>query len=58
MKRVILCINRYIPVGILETLPQKINEKPPHYFGRNDLETMMSSGNCGDWIKLRSAQIE
>lgn len=46
---------RYIPIGLLEVLPQKINERPPYYFGRNDLETLMASPNCGDWIKLRYA---
>lgn len=44
---------RYIPVGLLEQLPQKINERPPYYIGRNDLETLMSSPNCGDWVKIR-----
>ena len=43
---------RYIPV-VLERLPQKINEKPPYYVGRNDLETLMASGNCADWVKIR-----
>ncbi|XP_061186084.1 tRNA-dihydrouridine(47) synthase [NAD(P)(+)]-like [Saccostrea echinata] len=43
---------RYIPVGLLEQMPQKINERPPYYIGRNDLETLMSSPNCGDWVKL------
>lgn len=43
---------RYIPVGILERLPQKVNERPPHYKGRNDLETLMASGNCEDWIEI------
>lgn len=43
---------RYIPVGLLERPPQKINERPPMYFGRNDLETLMASGNCSDWIKI------
>jgi tRNA-dihydrouridine synthase 3 len=43
---------RYVPVGLLETPPQKINERPPLYFGRNDLETLMASGNCADWIKI------
>ncbi|KAL4222916.1 tRNA-dihydrouridine(47) synthase [NAD(P)(+)]-like protein [Mactra antiquata] len=43
---------RYIPVGLLERLPQKINERPPYYQGRNDLETLMASPNCGDWIKI------
>lgn len=44
--------HRYIPVGVLERVPQRINEKPPHYFGRNDLETLMASSNCADWIKI------
>ncbi|KAI0231880.1 tRNA-dihydrouridine(47) synthase [NAD(P)(+)]-like [Lamellibrachia satsuma] len=43
---------RYIPVGVLERLPQRINEKPPYYVGRNDLETLMASGNCADWVKI------
>ena len=43
---------RYIPVGLLERPPQKINERPPKYFGRNDLETLMASPNCADWVKI------
>ncbi|XP_050425017.1 tRNA-dihydrouridine(47) synthase [NAD(P)(+)]-like [Adelges cooleyi] len=43
---------RYIPVGILECVPQKVNERPPNYRGRNDLETIMASGNCADWIEI------
>lgn len=43
---------RYVPVGLLERPPQKINERPPCYFGRNDLETLMASGSCTDWIKI------
>src|SRR6218665_954500 len=43
---------RYIPVGLLERLPQKINERPPKYCGRNDLETLMASPSCNDWIIL------
>lgn len=43
---------RYVPVGLLERPPQKINERPPAYFGRDDLETLMASGNCADWIKI------
>ncbi|KAH3719598.1 hypothetical protein DPMN_062449, partial [Dreissena polymorpha] len=38
-------LHRYIP----------INERPPYYQGRDDLETLMASPNCGDWIKIRSA---
>ncbi|XP_076095016.1 tRNA-dihydrouridine(47) synthase [NAD(P)(+)]-like [Mytilus galloprovincialis] len=43
---------RYIPVGVLESVPQKINQRPPKYIGRNDLETLLSSPNCGDWLKI------
>ena len=43
---------RYIPVGLLEVLPQKINERPPTFFGRNDLETLMASNQSSDWVKL------
>lgn len=32
---------RYVPVGLLEVMPQKINLRPPFFFGRNDLETLM-----------------
>ena len=48
-----MSVCRYIPVGLLERLPQRINERPPPYFGRNDLETLLSSGNCADWVKIR-----
>ncbi|KAJ3223314.1 tRNA-dihydrouridine(47) synthase [NAD(P)(+)]-like protein [Clydaea vesicula] len=43
---------RYVPVGLLEVLPQKINERPPPFFGRDDLESLMASPNCSDWIKI------
>jgi len=28
---------RYIPVGLLVRPPPRINERPPYFFGRNDL---------------------
>lgn len=43
---------RYIPVGLLENPPQKINERPPYYKGRDELETLMASPAASDWIKL------
>ncbi|XP_066525035.1 tRNA-dihydrouridine(47) synthase [NAD(P)(+)]-like [Hoplias malabaricus] len=43
---------RYIPVGLLERVPQKINERPPFYLGRDYLETLMASQHVGDWIKI------
>ncbi|MGH0133434.1 UNVERIFIED_CONTAM: hypothetical protein FKN15_032324 [Acipenser sinensis] len=43
---------RYIPVGLLEHVPQKLNERPPFYLGRDYLESLMASHNVGDWIKI------
>lgn len=46
-------LHRYIPVGLLERPPQKINERPPVFRGRDDLETKMASPNCAHWIEIR-----
>ncbi len=43
---------RYIPAGILEVLPQRINQQPPPFRGRSDLETLLSSSYVQDWIKV------
>lgn len=43
---------RYVPSGLLEHPPQRINERPDPYRGRDDLETLMASAKCSDWIKL------
>ncbi|XP_073438058.1 tRNA-dihydrouridine(47) synthase [NAD(P)(+)]-like isoform X1 [Dendrobates tinctorius] len=43
---------RYIPVGLLERIPQKLNERPPYYMGRDYMETLMASQNVNDWIKI------
>ena len=44
--------HRYIPVGLLEYLPAKINDRPEPWQGRNELETLMASSNYTDWIKI------
>ncbi|KAF7728017.1 tRNA-dihydrouridine(47) synthase [NAD(P)(+)]-like protein [Apophysomyces ossiformis] len=44
---------RYIPVGLLEVIPQKMNERAPPYQGRDELETLMASPKASDWVKLR-----
>ncbi|XP_077246489.1 FMN-linked oxidoreductases superfamily protein [Tasmannia lanceolata] len=43
---------RYIPVGLLEVIPQRLNWRPPSYFGRDDLETLMGSDSAADWIRI------
>lgn len=45
--------HRYIPIGLLEHLPPKINDRPPAYRGRDDMETLLASNNYKDWIKIR-----
>ncbi|CCX11323.1 hypothetical protein FPQ18DRAFT_292412 [Pyronema domesticum] len=43
---------RYVPIGILERLPPKINDRPPSWRGRSDLETLLGSHDYRDWIKI------
>ncbi|KPI82963.1 hypothetical protein ABL78_8015 [Leptomonas seymouri] len=45
-------LHRYVPVGLLERLPQRINERPPFYEGRDELETLMASDSVTDWIRI------
>jgi tRNA-dihydrouridine synthase 3 len=44
---------RYVPIGLLEHLPPQMNDRAPAYRGRNELETLLSSANYKDWIKIR-----
>jgi tRNA-dihydrouridine synthase 3 len=48
---------RYVPVGLLEHLPPNIQDRPPAFKGRDDLETLLASGNYKDWIKIRCVVI-
>lgn len=45
---------RYVPYGILKCPPQRLNERlPAHgYRGRDDLESLLSSNNGQDWVKI------
>ena len=45
-------LHRYIPVGLLEVVPQKLNWRPPLYKGRNDLETLFASDSASDWVSF------
>jgi tRNA-dihydrouridine synthase 3 len=44
--------HRYVPVGLLEVLPARINERAPPFVGRNDLETLLASPSAADWVKI------
>ncbi len=41
-------------MGVLERVPQKINERPPFYMGRDYMESLMASQHVDDWIQIRS----
>ena len=43
---------RYVPVGIMEHLPPRLQDRPPAWRGRNELETLLGSDNYLDWIKI------
>lgn len=45
--------HRYVPLGLLAHLPPSLQDRPPAYRGRDDLETLLASDNYLDWIKLR-----
>lgn len=44
---------RYVPIGLLDHLPPNIQDRAPAFKGRDELETLMSSENYKDWIKIR-----
>jgi hypothetical protein len=48
--------HRYVPIGLLEHLPPNIQDRPPRFKGRDDLETLLASENYKDWIKIRCVQ--
>ncbi|KAJ5067499.1 tRNA-dihydrouridine(47) synthase [NADP(+)]-like [Anaeramoeba ignava] len=43
---------RYVPVGLLEVLPQKMNSRPQPFSGRNELESLFASGDPKDWVLI------
>lgn len=44
--------HRYIPIGLLEVLPQKSHWRPTAFVGRSDLETLLASNDPKDWVLL------
>eukprot|EP00929_Paragymnodinium_shiwhaense_P024322 TRINITY_DN15000_c0_g1_i1.p1 TRINITY_DN15000_c0_g1~~TRINITY_DN15000_c0_g1_i1.p1 ORF type:complete len:696 (+),score=174.10 TRINITY_DN15000_c0_g1_i1:66-2090(+) len=43
---------RYVPYGLLEQQPMKINWRPRPYIGRSDLETKLGSTSAKDWVEI------
>ena len=44
--------HRYIPLGILEHVPVRMNDRPPPFQGRDALETLLSSPSAQDWVRI------
>jgi tRNA-dihydrouridine synthase 3 len=45
-------LHRYIPVGLLEVVPQGMMWRPPSIVGRSDLETLFASSSAADWVRI------
>ncbi|KAI0329998.1 zinc finger dihydrouridine synthase [Cubamyces sp. BRFM 1775] len=43
---------RYIPIGLLEQWPPRINDRAPAFRGRDELETLLASPDSRDWVKI------
>ena len=43
---------RYIPVGLLDVIPQQIRWRAPYFYGRNDLETLLASQDPAEWVAI------
>jgi tRNA-dihydrouridine synthase 3 len=43
---------RYVPIGLLEQMPPKLNWRPRTYIGRSDMETKLGSQQSNDWVTI------
>ncbi|KAH9847034.1 zinc finger dihydrouridine synthase [Lenzites betulinus] len=43
---------RYVPIGLLEQLPARINDRAPAFRGRDELETLLASPDSRDWVRI------
>jgi len=43
---------RYIPVGLLEVLPPKMNHRNPGFMARDELEGLLAGDQVTDWMKI------
>lgn len=44
--------HRYVPLGLLEHVPIRMNDRPPPYAGRDPLESLLSSPSASDWVRI------
>ena len=45
-------LHRYVPVGLLDRVTPKMHLRPPAFYGRDHLETLMGSDNARDWVRI------
>ena len=45
-------LSRYIPLALLEVVPQQLHWRAPAYVARNDLECLLASDAAADWVRL------
>ncbi len=45
-------LHRYVPIGLLERMPPRLQDRPPAFVGRDELETLMASPSSADWVKI------
>ncbi|WFD30006.1 tRNA-dihydrouridine(47) synthase [NAD(P)(+)] [Malassezia sp. CBS 17886] len=44
--------HRYVPLGILEHVPVRMNDRPPPFAGRDHLESLLGSPSAQDWVRI------
>jgi len=44
--------HRYVPIGLLEHVPVRMNDRPPPFQGRDSLESLLSSPSAADWVRI------
>ncbi|CCU98714.1 unnamed protein product [Malassezia sympodialis ATCC 42132] len=44
--------HRYVPLGLLEHVPVRMNDRPRPFRGRDALETLLSSPSAQDWTRI------
>lgn len=44
--------HRYVPLGLLDHVPIRMNDRPPPFAGRDALESLLSSPSSSDWVRI------
>ena len=44
--------HRYVPIGLLEHVPVRMNDRPPPCPGRDSLDSLLRSPRAADWVRI------